>query len=670
MKGQHFLKGIVWLLVLSMALAGCGGGSKSGNNTGGGGNSGGGNNGGSPVVPPDVVAEFGLQGFAAVPTAEFPNGTTGGTGGEINYVATGKDLQAAINKAMAKNGGKPQIIYVQGEITEENTGAKQIDIKDVKNVSVIGIGKSAVFNGIGINISRASNIIVQNVTVHHNRIGQKDAICIQDGGSHIWIDHCELYNSLDVGKDYYDELLSAKGETEYITFSWNYLHDSWKTSLIGKSDSDLHDRKITYHHNLIERCNSRLPSYRGGTGHIYNNYYKDVLSTCINSRVGAKLLIENNYFENCKNPIGSWFSKVAGYWYQQGNIFDKCTTTVSMGSNDNEDVDDGPTVPVSDTTYSNTCERISLPYQYTLESAAQAKAGVLAGAGVGKISDPGVNPGGGESGPVAPGQLGNIPTQSISGTGSVSFDATLLATGSPAPSITAIVKQPDPTIATAVLTSGTVTLTGVNAGITEIVVKVENSAGSIEVTVPIRVVGADPLVPTVNGSVVVLNETFATATATNFWTAAYKAQPGGTPMYYATSEQMKKMSFANGQLTMDGGMFVIGQVDTSKTTTSGDTVGNGCFDLSKNWKIQIRVISATGSGKFQVMVDNNTTSGSSSMHGSKSRIYNGAASELNDTTITISSTDKGPFTANSFLCLRAESNVDIIIDQILVETWD
>lgn len=61
---------------------------------------------------------------------------------------------------------------------------------------------------------------------------------------------------------------------------------------------------------------------------------------------------------------------------------------------------------------------------------------------------------------------------------------------------------------------------------------------------------------------------------------------------------------------------------------------------------------------------------SSSLHGERSRIYNETAGGLNDTTITVSSADKGKFTANSFLCLRAESSVDIVIDQILVEIWD
>lgn len=39
---------------------------------------------------------------------------------------------------------------------------------------------------------------------------------------------------------------------------------------------------------------------RFGEGHVYNNYYKDILTTAINSRMGAKMRIEHNVFENTK----------------------------------------------------------------------------------------------------------------------------------------------------------------------------------------------------------------------------------------------------------------------------------------------------------------------------------------------------------------------------------
>lgn len=54
--------------------------------------------------------------------------------------------------------------------------------------------------------------------------------------------------------------------------------------------------KITFHNNRFENLNSRVPSMRFGEGHVYNNYYKGILTTAINSRMGAKMRIEHNVF--------------------------------------------------------------------------------------------------------------------------------------------------------------------------------------------------------------------------------------------------------------------------------------------------------------------------------------------------------------------------------------
>jgi pectate lyase len=146
-----------------------------------------------------------------------------------------------------------------------------------------------------------------------------------------------LYNTFQgVGKDDYDGLLDIKDASEYITVSWVYFHDSWKTSLVGNSASDNFDRKITYHHNYFNNCNSRMPSYRYGYGHVFNNYYNNIAETGINCRLGAVLRIEYNYFENSANPIGNW-DDPTGYWdlNNNSNKYSSCTgnqPTTSTGS--------------------------------------------------------------------------------------------------------------------------------------------------------------------------------------------------------------------------------------------------------------------------------------------------------------------------------------------------
>lgn len=293
--------------------------------------------------------------------ASLNGGTTGGQGGKVITVNTGTDLQNAIKN----KGSQPLTIYINGKITLSNSsGLSKIDIKDVSDISIIGVGTKGELEGIGIKIWRANNIIIRNLKIHHVSSGDGDCISIEGPASNIWVDHNELYNDLNHNKDYYDGLFDAKKNAEYITFSWNYIHDSYKTSLIGSSDSDNFDRKITYHHNRIENANSRLPSYRYGTGHLFNNYYRNILESGINSRMGAKLRIENNIFENSSNPIGTWYSKKEGYWHVSNNKFINCT---------------GSQPTTSTTNYTP-------PYSYALDSVDDVKSIVLQYSGVGVIN--------------------------------------------------------------------------------------------------------------------------------------------------------------------------------------------------------------------------------------------------------------------------------------------
>lgn len=314
----------------------------------------------------DFIKATGVN-TVAVGFCTLNGGTTGGKGGTSVTVSTDLDLQNAIKN----KGTEPLTIFVNGTITPANsTGLSKIDVKETADISILGAGSGAEFNGIGIKIWKANNIIIRNLKIHHVNIGDKDCIGIEGPANNVWVDHCELYctsPATQTNVDLYDGLLDAKGYSEYITVSWVYFHDHWKTSLVGSSDSDNYDRKITYHHNYIKNCNSRLPSYRFGTGHVYNSYYASPDDTGINCRMGAKLRIENNYFENFKDPIGFWYSDATGYWDVKNNMFVNCT-----GSQ--------PTV--------STCSFIP-PYSYTLDAVADVKSIVTAGAGVGKI-DPSI----------------------------------------------------------------------------------------------------------------------------------------------------------------------------------------------------------------------------------------------------------------------------------------
>ncbi|MGS0763922.1 fibronectin type III domain-containing protein [Syntrophomonas curvata] len=95
------------------------------------------------------------------------------------------------------------------------------------------------------------------------------------------------------------------------------------------------------------------------------------------------------------------------------------------------------------------------------------------------------------TGPVnhAPTAKSPVPTQTITGTGSSSFNAGDVAedTDGDTLTVTSIKNNPDPAIATAALNSGTVTVTGVVYGATTVVVVVSDGALTVDVSVPIAV---------------------------------------------------------------------------------------------------------------------------------------------------------------------------------------
>jgi pectate lyase len=314
-------------------------------------------------------------------------GTTGGAGGTSITVSTGAQLTAAVD---AHRGvSTPLTVFVDGTITPANSSESDLEIKDNVNLSIIGVGTRGELNGIGFKISGSSNIIIQNLRIHHVTSGQKDAVGIQENSHHIWIDHNEMYNQFQgVGEDDYDGLVDAKSGSQYITVSYNYLHDSWKTSLNGSSDSDSGNRFITYHNNRWINVNSRTPFIRFGEGHIYNNYYEGIASTGINLRMGNQSLVENNHLANSQNVLVACFSPQPGFWNARGNKYENVawvadSTCLAFGKPVGTPPSDTGEAS-STTTYEPRQQHAG--YNYTLLPADQVKANVEACAGVGRVN--------------------------------------------------------------------------------------------------------------------------------------------------------------------------------------------------------------------------------------------------------------------------------------------
>lgn len=68
---------------------------------------------------------------------------------------------------------------------------------------------------------------------------------------------------------------------------------------------------MTYAHNHFRNVGSRAPSVRFGTAHVYNSYYQDV-SSAVNTRMGARVVVESNAFRGVKDAITSADSDEVG----------------------------------------------------------------------------------------------------------------------------------------------------------------------------------------------------------------------------------------------------------------------------------------------------------------------------------------------------------------------
>jgi pectate lyase len=195
--------------------------------------------------------------------------------------------------------------------------------------------------------------------------GDGDAIHVETS-DHIWIDHNDLSSDMNNGKDFYDGLVDLTHAADFITVSWNRIHDHFKVSLVGHSDSngseDTGHLHVTYHHNLFQNFNSRTPSLRFGTGHVYSNYFNNG-DTGIHSRENAQMLVQNNVFRSVNTPIETTGdSKVDGFVNESGNDFGGGTNDITQTGN-----------------FTNP------PYSFTLTPTAQVINVVTAGAGTGKI---------------------------------------------------------------------------------------------------------------------------------------------------------------------------------------------------------------------------------------------------------------------------------------------
>lgn len=298
------------------------------------------------VVYTQTAANAATYESSPVGWASQNGGTTGGTGGTTVTVTTASALDTYLQAS-----GK-YIIKVSGMISLSGMH------KVASNKTIQGVGSSSGLNGGGLNLSSVSNVIIRNMVFKN---ASDDSINVQYS-TNVWIDH----NDLSAG---YDGLVDIKRASDYITVSWNKVHDHDKDMLLGHSDDnsseDSGKLRVTYVHNWFNGTVQRNPRVRfGNPVHVLNNYFYNnsgygVASTCV-----AGVYVERNYFESVSNPVViQTGDSPNGYVKLLNNyLVNSGTPQTNAGANVK-----------------------AIPYSYTPEANSTVKATVTAGAGVGKL---------------------------------------------------------------------------------------------------------------------------------------------------------------------------------------------------------------------------------------------------------------------------------------------
>ena len=297
----------------------------------------------------------------------------------------------------------PLVIRVIGKVTDPSTldngdiviSGSGSDKRINCGITLEGIGEDATLYGYGIRIKNATNVEIRNIAVMLTDSSEGDNIGLQQENDHIWVHNCDFFygeagSDSDQAKG--DGALDCKKST-YVTFSYNHFWDSGKSNLLGLSENTTDGLYITYHHNWYDHSDSRHPRIRFYSAHVYNNYYDGNSKYGVGACLGSSVLVEGNYFRNCKKPmmISMQGSDTSGTFSEEDGGMIKAYSNYMIGqdsyipySQDNENFDAyevsniDETIPDSvkslqgENTYNN-FDTSSIMYKYEADSPEVAK---------------------------------------------------------------------------------------------------------------------------------------------------------------------------------------------------------------------------------------------------------------------------------------------------------
>jgi pectate lyase len=235
------------------------------------------------------VAHSQLQGYATQ-----NGGTNGGAGGPTVNVNTEAQLISAVTD------NNPRIVRITGLITLSQR------IRVGSNKSILGASANAgITRGGGLLLESVRNVVIRGIRCSFVR---EPNDCVEiSRTTNVWVDQNEFWSDMNNGRDFYDGLVDIVRGSDFVTLSWNRFRNHYKVCLFGNSDdaggTDRGRLRVSLQGNWFQNVNSRVPSLRFGTAHIWNNLFENVGASTINSRMGANVFVENNVFINARRTI-------------------------------------------------------------------------------------------------------------------------------------------------------------------------------------------------------------------------------------------------------------------------------------------------------------------------------------------------------------------------------
>lgn len=201
------------------------------------------------------------------------------------------------------------------------------------NFTLEGIGNDATIKGFGFLLRGVGNVEFRNFAIINC---MDDSVSMDTDNCNLWIHNLDIFygqkgSASDQVKG--DGTLDIKEASTWATFDENHIWDCGKTSLCGMKNDSYTDYRVTYSNNWFDHSDSRHPRMRGGTIHIYNNYYDGNSKYGAGATTGVSAFVENNYFRSCKYPMltslqgsdmndgkGTFSGENGGYIKEYGNI--------------------------------------------------------------------------------------------------------------------------------------------------------------------------------------------------------------------------------------------------------------------------------------------------------------------------------------------------------------